>query len=147
MAIHALKGRMGLLGMKELHAVAAALEAAIDSAQPAAELQLDLERGVAVMCAEIQRAITLAETPESTLEPVLGMLPPGLPPASVTRLIASLATGEADCDKLVSGCLVELEGTAWTPRLRQAQIHIQNFDFAAAGKVLANRGKEQADGG
>ena len=57
MAAHALKGKMGLLGMKELHAIAATLEASIDNAQPTQALFAELERGVAAVCAEIGKGL------------------------------------------------------------------------------------------
>jgi HPt (histidine-containing phosphotransfer) domain-containing protein len=53
MTAHILKGRTGLLGMKELHAAAGVLEQALDSAQPTAELLQALEQGIAAMTAEI----------------------------------------------------------------------------------------------
>jgi PAS domain S-box-containing protein len=59
MAVHALRGRTGLLGMNELNANALALEVAIDAAEPTSGLLLDLEQGVASMCAEIQCGLGL----------------------------------------------------------------------------------------
>jgi len=56
-AAHTLKGRIGLLGMKELHAVAAALDAALERALPADELLLALEQGVTAMDDEIRRGL------------------------------------------------------------------------------------------
>jgi CheY-like chemotaxis protein len=58
MATHTLKGRMGLLGMKELYATAAALETAIDGAESTAAESIalllpGLEQGVSAMCGEI----------------------------------------------------------------------------------------------
>jgi hypothetical protein len=52
------------------------------------------------------------------------------------RLIASLQSGDGNCDTLLTDCLAELEGTAWAARLRQSSLHIQNFDYAAAGRML-----------
>ena len=139
MAAHAMKGRMGLLGMSALQGLAAALETAIDHAQPADQLLLELERGVIAMCAEIRSALGLAHGADST-EPVAedlsSALPPGIPPDSITRLTALLQTGDGDCDLALAACLDELKDTAWAPRLQQASTHLQHFDFAAAGRVL-----------
>jgi len=147
MTAHILKGRTGLLGMKELHSAAGALEQALDSAQPTAQLLQGLEQGIAAMAAEIRGKFgngPVAVT-ASTAKP-----PPGLPPASVTRLIDRLQAGDSDCDILVTNCLRELEDTAWAPPLRQAQSQIRKFDFAAALMHLADEGqdgdKEHVDG-
>jgi hypothetical protein len=103
--------------MKELHSAAGALEQALDSAQPTAQLLQGLEQGIAAMAAEIRGKFgngPVAVT-ASTAKP-----PPGLPPASVTRLIDRLQAGDSDCDILGTDCLRELEDTAWAPPLRQA---------------------------
>ncbi|MDD5175576.1 MAG: PAS domain S-box protein [Sterolibacterium sp.] len=145
-AAHTLKGRMGLLGMKELHAIAAALETVIDDAEPADELLLRLEQDVATMCAEIQTVLGDAERGPPVAIPLPDQLPPGLPSASVMQLIASLHAGDSDCDRFIANCLVELKGTAWESRLQQALIHANNFDFAAASRLLSADPQEPAQG-
>lgn len=147
MAAHALKGRMGLLGMKELAAIAAALETAIDQAAPTRDLLPRLERGVAAMCAEIQGALGAPEGPAAPLDALPEQLPPGPAPEPVARLLAGLRVGDADCDQLVAECLAALRNTAWAPHLRQAMLHIQNFDYAAADRVLSATRQAQAVGG
>jgi PAS domain S-box-containing protein len=139
MAAHTLKGRMGLLGMKGLHALAAELEAAIDSGAPASKLLLDLERGVAVMCAEIRSGLGQdASTALMAGAVVHGLagVPSGAMPATVIRLIERLNAGDSDCDRIIDDCLAELRHTPWAPHLVQAQVHVQNFDFAAASRAL-----------
>jgi signal transduction histidine kinase/CheY-like chemotaxis protein/HPt (histidine-containing phosphotransfer) domain-containing protein len=151
---HTLKGRMGLLGMTGLHVIAAALEAAIEGAvmatalanTQASQLLLDLERGVAVMCAEIRNGLGMGNNPASVTEPPLGNPPAGLPPESVTRLIAGLHAGDSDCDRLLDDCLAELGDTAWAPHLRQTLQHIQNFDYAAAVVLLSGTPLASAQG-
>ncbi len=138
-AAHTLKGRMGLLGMNELHSIAAALEAAIEKAEPTDLLLLRLEQGINAMCGEIRSGLGLSEGALCAIEPTEALaedLPPGAPPASVIQLIAYLQAGDGDCDRLATACLAELEHTDWAPRLRRALIHIQDFDFAAAGRLL-----------
>jgi CheY-like chemotaxis protein/HPt (histidine-containing phosphotransfer) domain-containing protein len=137
MTAHTLKGRMGLLGMKALHAVASALETAIDDAAPASELLLDLERGVAAMCSEIQQGLGPSTPIEAVATALSDEPPPGALPACVTRLIARLQEGDSDCDLLANDCLTELKDTAWAPCLQHVLIHIQNFDFAAAVTLLS----------
>ncbi|MCF8178637.1 MAG: PAS domain S-box protein [Sulfuritalea sp.] len=136
MVAHTLKGRTGLLGMKALHGVAAALETAIEGAAPTSELLLELEQGVSAMCSEIQNTLGLAPNTQATTDFLPDPLPPGTPPESITRLIEHLQVGDSDCDCMAGDCLSELEGTAWAPRLRQALMDIERFDFTAAGRVL-----------
>jgi PAS domain S-box-containing protein len=146
MAAHTLKGRMGLLGMKELHALAAELEAAIDGGAPASELLLDLERGVAVMCAEIRSGLGQEASAAPAAGGVVDVLPAGVPhgppPATVAQLIERLNAGDSDCDRIIDDCLAELKHTPWAPHLRQAQVHVQNFDYAAASSVLGKGGQQ-----
>ena len=139
-AAHALKGRLGLLGMNELFDVAAALEAATSRAESVDSLLHRLEEGAAAMCAEIHGKLGLSDNAEPAVEASSEKRPSGPPPASVTRLIASLQAGEGDCDLLIDACLAELDGTVWAPLLRQALAYVRNFDFAAAGKVLSDAG-------
>ena len=145
MTAHTLKGRMGLLGMKALHAIAASLETAIDGGAPANELLLDLERGVAAMCAEIQQGLGSVAPAEPVPAPVSDELPSGVPPACVTRLIEHLQAGDSDNDLLIEDCLTELKDTAWAPHLQQALLHVRNFDYAAAGKLLGGNRQTQTE--
>ncbi len=145
MAAHTLKGRMGLLGMKALHAIAASLETAIDGGAPASELLLDLERGVAAMCSEIQRGLGAVAPADPAAAPVADELPPGLPPACVMRLIEHLQEGDSDSDMLLIDCLTALKDTPWAPHLRQALVHVGNFDYAAAGRLLGGNRQMQAE--
>ncbi|MCF8177882.1 MAG: PAS domain S-box protein [Sulfuritalea sp.] len=142
MTAHSLKGRTGLLGMKALHGIAGALEMAIEAAAPTSELLLEFERATAAMCSEIRNALGPAPSPLVHSE-----IPPdarfsGMPPDSVTRLIAHLKTGNSDSDTVAADCLRELENTAWAPRLHQALIDIERFDFAAAEQVLTRSGND-----
>jgi two-component system sensor histidine kinase/response regulator len=61
LAAHTLKGRSGMLGMGELHAMAAKVEAAIDIGEPAEALIDRLEHAVGLMCKEIGKAFKLGE--------------------------------------------------------------------------------------
>jgi PAS domain S-box-containing protein len=77
MAAHTLKGRTGLLGMNELHVVVAALEAAIEKAEPTSELLLNLEHGVAAMCSEIESKLGPQQSTAKAANPVTDILQPG----------------------------------------------------------------------
>ena len=147
MAAHTLKGRTGLLGMNELHSIAAALEAAIEAAEPTSELVLDLEHAVIAMCVELKNGLGLPKNPVAAAEPLPDNLPSGVRPVSVTRLIASLQAGDSDCDRLITDCLAELGDTPWAPYLRKALMHAHNFDFAAASRLLDDERQEPTQGG
>jgi PAS domain S-box-containing protein len=136
---HILKGRGGMLGMGELVTIAAALETAIDTHAPTSELQekaTRLELIATQMIEEIIRALGFTATPAAQPEPLPVALPDGPLPQSIVRLIALLEAGDGDCDIAMTRCLEELIESAWAPRLQQAQVHVQNFDFAAARKLL-----------
>jgi CheY-like chemotaxis protein len=142
-AAHIMKGRSGLLGMKQLHAIASTLEAVIDAAQPTRELLLDLEREVAVMCGEIRSGLGLEVISGATTAATTPDLrPSGPPPAMVTQLIDALNAGAGDCEEIILAILAELEDTpvspdiSWAPHLRQALAHIRNFNYVAAESLL-----------
>jgi PAS domain S-box-containing protein len=137
MVAHSLKGRMGMLGMKNLHAIAGALEAAIDSSAETEEVLFKLDHGVACMRDEIRNKLgSTGDTLESP-DIVPTILPKSPLPDSVRQLLISLSAGDSDCDKYATDCLAELEGTAWATPVKQALKHIQNFDFAAAIRLLS----------
>jgi HPt (histidine-containing phosphotransfer) domain-containing protein len=145
MEAHTLKGRMGLLAMKPLHGLASALEKAITHAEPTHTLVADLEQGVASVCAELLAGLGSADT--ATDDPALcSDIPTGPRPKIIEILLRALQAGDGDCDSRILACIDELAGTPWIPRLLQAQILGNNFDYAAAAKVLtcgqASNGKD-----
>ncbi|MDO8787120.1 MAG: PAS domain S-box protein [Sulfuritalea sp.] len=59
-AAHAIKGRVGMLGMTGLHSMVAALEAALKQDAPSDELLDELQGKVERLCAEIRAALDVA---------------------------------------------------------------------------------------
>ena len=57
---HTLKGSAGLLGMGELQALAAALEAALENGEAAERQLADLQQAIGAMCAQIAQAFDLS---------------------------------------------------------------------------------------
>ena len=137
LAAHTLKGRGGMLGMSELHGLAAALELALDSGNPAHTLLIRLEQSVEMLCVEIRTGLELPESPAPIPEPLPDSLPEGPLPAAIARLIVMFEAGDSDSDTAVARCLEELADTPWAPHLRQALADTQKFDFAAAAKRLS----------
>ncbi|MCX7148506.1 MAG: PAS domain S-box protein [Rhodocyclales bacterium] len=60
-AAHAIKGRVGMLGMTGLHSIVAALEATLNQGAPADELLDQLQATVELLCAEIRAALEVAD--------------------------------------------------------------------------------------
>jgi CheY-like chemotaxis protein len=141
---HTLKGRMGLLAMKPLHAIASALEMAIDRGEPAHTLVTDLEQGVAAMCAELVAGLGAPDTSTEIPTPY-GEIPAGPTPPAIEHLLSALRAGDGDCDKLLLACMDALADTPWMPRLRKAQDLSNHFNYAAAFEVLTGKplGKKQ----
>jgi len=136
---HALKGRLGMLGMRELHAIAGELNTALlaKEADPASTASLadQLRQAVATMCQSLKTALDLPvsdnpQTPEAD-RPV-GEPPDCLPAA--LRLLAACDGASADA---IAGCLAETSDPAWSARLQTALNHAQCFDYAAAMRVLS----------
>jgi PAS domain S-box-containing protein len=136
LAAHSLKGRAGILGMKSLHVIAGDVESAIDGEKPTEELLLSLQKGIDSLCEEIKRGLGLPVATPAVVESSLEKLPPGAPPDSIIRLISHLQAGDGDCDSFVADCLAELAETPWVPRLQKVHTLVQNFDFAAASRLL-----------
>lgn len=136
---HSLKGRAGILGMKALHMITGELENAIEADKPTNGLLLRLQQCTEELCLEIERGLGLTLASPVLVELPLEQLPPGPTPASIERLIFRLQAGDGDCDSLVAVCLAEFEGTAWESRLLQVRDLVQNFDFAAASRLLADK--------
>jgi CheY-like chemotaxis protein len=141
LAAHTLKGRGGMLGMGELHSLAAALELALDGDEPAHTLLIRLEQSVEMLCAEIKKGLGLPESPQTAPEPAAESAPKPLPegplPDSVQRLIVMLEAGNSDSDTALANCLEKLAGTPWAPHLQQVLADVQNFDFPAAAARLS----------
>ena len=133
---HAIKGRVGMLGMTGLHPIVTALEATLKAGEPAADLLAQMETTAAGLCTEIQLAFG-ATAPTQAKPGALEERPAGPPPESVTQLIALLRSADGDSAAAAERCLDELPRTGWAPRLQQALAQIRQFDFDAALKLLA----------
>ncbi|MFZ2855625.1 MAG: PAS domain S-box protein [Rhodocyclaceae bacterium] len=146
---HTLKGRGGMLGMHELLRIASRLEAAIDTGTPADRLQAELtglDQVVRSLGEEISRAFKLPRNTSTFPLPVLEKLPAGPPPGAIAQLIALLETGNSDCDKALADCQEELGDTPWAPYLQQVSVHVKNFDYGAACKLLCGARQDPGQG-
>jgi PAS domain S-box-containing protein len=133
---HAFKGRVGMLGMNELHNAASALEAALRQGSPVEGWLNKLEQIIEQTRHEIQRALgPRAESPPPA-SPTSGKLPQEPMPEAVVHLIEMLDASDGGSASAIARCLKALQGSVWEPRLQLALSHAQNFDFSAAVKAL-----------
>ena len=133
---HAIKGRVGMLGMSGLHPIATALEAALMRGAPTDELLGQLQARVDLLCAEIQAGLGVAESAEAA-PAATARRPAGPLPQCVAQVIVMLRCADGGSDAAIDHCLAELKDTGWAPALRQALAHVRNFDFDAAHRLLA----------
>ena len=147
---HAIKGRVGMLGMTGLHPIATALEAALMQGAPTDALLEQLQAMIKLLCAEIQAGLGNA-APEPAAEPAAAPVPTpkgpmGPMPQSIVHVIAMLECADGGSAEAIERCLSELKDSDWAPRLRQALAHVRGFDFDAANKLLAPASREQHRG-
>ena len=132
---HAFKGRVGMLGMIELHRVATELEAALKNGDPVEGWINKLEQVIEQTRHDIKRALVLPDHAPSA-EPLPERQPQGPMPESVMHLVVLLEASDGASAAAIASCLKELKETDWASRLQHALSHAQNFDFVAARNVL-----------
>ena len=140
---HAIKGRVGMLGMSGLHPIATALEAALMQGAPTDELLGQLQARVELLCAEIQAGLGATESVQ-VAPAAADRRPAGPLPQCVAKVIGMLQCADGNSEDAIDRCLADLQATDWAPALRQALVLVRNFDFDAACKLLApgDRGME-----
>jgi signal transduction histidine kinase/HPt (histidine-containing phosphotransfer) domain-containing protein len=141
-ATHAFRGRVGVLGMRELHRQATALEQAIRTGKDCDALRQQLARSIVDMCGQVQAA--LQPSPRPALRgPALTLSAPrpaSPPPASITALLQLLDTADGNSAAAIQRCLDEFPDSPWQPLLLAALTEVQRFDFEAARQCLADHG-------
>jgi PAS domain S-box-containing protein len=131
-AVHAFRGRVGLLGMSELHALSSQLEQAIRSHAGCHELRQQLAQAIDAMVDELQ---TMLPPPAAALG-TAGLRPEGALPATIVALRERLAVADGDCAALIETCLGDPLHRPWSALLQQALAAVQRFDFDAAEHLL-----------
>jgi len=132
---HAIKGRVGMLGMTGLHPIAAALEAALAQGAPTDDLLDQMQTRVEQLCAEIQATLGAAE-PAQAAAPTANQRPTGPLPESIAQLVILLKCADGGSAETIEQCIKEQKDLAWIPRLEQALVYVHSFDFDAACKLL-----------
>ena len=141
-ATHAFRGRVGVLGMRELHRQATALEQAIRTGRDCDALRQQLAGSIVTMCGQVQAA--LQPSPRTAMRwptpPLPAPRPASPPPASITALLQLLDTADGNSAAAIQRCLDEFSDSPWQPLLLAALTEVQRFDFEAARQCLADPG-------
>ena len=140
-ATHAFKGRVGMLGMRDLHEQAARLEQAIRAGKASGTLREQLAKSIEDMCAGVRAAIAttaLTLTPAEPTPLTAATRTAGPRPPSIAALLELLATADGGSAAAIEAALAELPGTPWSPLLEAALLRVRTFDFEAARQILAD---------
>ena len=147
---HAIKGRVGMLGMIGLHPIATALEAALMQGAPTDALLEQLQAVIELLCAEIKAGLgDVATEPATAPAAAPGKAPAGPTgpmPQSIVHVIAMLECADGGSAEAIERCLSELKDSDWAPRLQQALAHVRSFDFDAANNLLAPASQKRRKG-
>ena len=140
---HAFKGRVGMLGMSELHRLLTTFEKAIAAGEECREIGQQVAQSIETLRASVRSALAGSPagapqgnqvTPDAVARPSADPLPP-----AIAALLPRLDAADGDSAAAIEDCLVELQTTAWPPLLRAALAQVQRFDFEAAARTLAPR--------
>ncbi|MES2149205.1 MAG: PAS domain S-box protein [Pseudomonadota bacterium] len=132
-AVHAFRGRAGMLGMSQLQQLATQLEAAIGHGPGGSELVAPLAAGIERLLAELRPdCAALAAPCPSLAAAVAGPTPP-----LVATLLAALANADGASAGMLQGCIEQLGQTPWLPLLEAARFELEQFNFEAAAALLA----------
>ena len=144
---HAVKGRVGMLGMSTLHPIAAAVEAALMQDAPIDALLEQMQATIELLCVEIKAGLGgTAPAPAAAPAAEPERTPAGPIPQSIAQLIAMLECSDGSSTETIERCLSELKDSNWAPRLQQALVATRNFDFETAIRMLSPDDQETARG-
>ena len=137
-AIHAFKGRVGMLGMTDLQRQASLLEKAIKAGRTSSRLRQQLAQSIEAMSRSVRAVIgALPGRRAMTEAAAAGRRPEGPTPPPIAALLCLLETADGGSAAAIEACLEQLHDSAWPPLLRAARAQVQRFDFEAARQVLA----------
>lgn len=140
-ATHAFKGRVGMLGMHDLHHQATLLEKAIRAGKASNTLREQLAKSIETMSASLQAAIASTAVALATAQatPVAAATRTGGPlPPSIAALLELLAAADGGSAAAIEAALAELPNTHWSSLLQAALLRVRSFDFEAARRILAD---------
>jgi len=152
--VHAFKGRVGTLGMTELHDLAAALEQFLRAShsssfyEPAKLVakQTALRTAIRTIIMAAQSARNWYERMRVSLQAALGSgrpvtaaaaRPEGPMPPAIAALLPLLEASDGGSAAAIAACLAELPDRDWQAPLQAALAKAEGFDFEAAKQILA----------
>ncbi|HNH23361.1 MAG TPA: ATP-binding protein, partial [Accumulibacter sp.] len=136
-AAHAFKGRVGMLGLRELHGLAGAFERMIQERQPLGDLRRKIALVIDSLRGKLRNAlgdISDSDTVAVVVTPAL--LPEGPPPVVIVDLCRLLDRADGDSATMIDDALATLAGSAWETALKAAQAQVMQFDFDAARRLF-----------
>ncbi|MCL4757477.1 MAG: DUF3365 domain-containing protein [Rhodocyclaceae bacterium] len=148
--LHAFKGRTGMLGMTEVHALASGLEARLKRNEPLQEGLLEhLERAVTALATRIAGALSGERGQGDRTTEAAATIEPGDPdcplPEPIRRLIELLELGDGASPNAIEASLEALRGSVWEARLEQALALARRFDFSGARNTLLTGSNGEPD--
>jgi len=146
--VHAFKGRVGTLGMTELHDLAAALEQFLRASEAGGETDgtpdshPDNNYGSAIrpqLVQSIERMRVSLQAALGSGRPVTAAAarPEGPMPPAIAALLPLLEASDGGSAAAIAACLAELPDPDWQARLQAALAKAEGFDFEAAKQILA----------
>ncbi len=134
---HAFKGRVGMLGLRELHGLAGALERMILEQQPLGDLRRQIARVIDSLRSKLRAALgEPAEPLVAPQEQVAPLQPDGPPPAQISELCRLLELADGSSAAMIDDALTALGDSAWRSTLEAARTQVRQFDFDAARRLF-----------
>ncbi|MBL8398266.1 MAG: PAS domain S-box protein [Candidatus Accumulibacter sp.] len=134
---HAFKGRVGMLGLRELHGLAGAFERMILERQPLGDLRRKIARVIDDLRGKLRSALGDAVDQEPVgLVATPAPLPEGPPPAVIVDLCGLLDQADGSSVTVIDEALSTLSDSAWGATLKAARALVMQFDFDAARRLF-----------
>ncbi len=134
---HAFKGRVGMLGLRELHGLTGALERMIQEQQPLTDLRRQIARVIHSLRGKLLAALGESDhPPPATLEHCAPQPPNGPPPAIVVDLCKLLEQADGGSATMIEDALSTLSANEWRSSLEAARTLVRQFDFDAARQLF-----------
>lgn len=135
---HAFKGRVGMLGLRELHGLTGALERMIQEQQPLGDLRRQIARVIDSLRSKLSTVLGEPVAPQPVrLEHVATLPPNSPPPAIVVELCRLLEQADGGSATVIDAALSALADSEWRTTLEAARTLVRQFDFDAARRLFS----------
>jgi chemotaxis protein histidine kinase CheA len=126
---HAMKGRVGLLGLPQIYELVSALESAAATGEANRQMVQTLMRVGISLREQILSVLQPLDAPQSTGPCVA---PVGAMPESIKAIIEMLVANDGGTAAQIERCLRASELSEWHPVLKTALQKVRAFDFDGA---------------